>query len=838
MKKALTLIAILCMAAMLFAGCGLLPLPSEPTEPPVTEEPTTPACEHNWVDATCTAAKTCSKCGTTEGAPSGHAPGTEATCTNAQVCTVCNAELVAAKGHTAGAEATCTEAQICTVCNAELVAAKGHKDEDKNFACDVCKIDLCTEHKPGAEATCTEPQRCTACQEILVAAKGHTAGAEATCTNAQVCTVCNAELVAAKGHKPGAEATCAEPQRCTACQEILAAAKGHTAGADATCTTAQTCTVCNAELIAAKGHTAGADATCTTAQTCTVCNAELVASKGHTAGADATCTTAQTCTVCNAELVAAKGHTAKADDGDVTTAVTCERCDHIFVEAKEAIDLTIDTFENGAVVTDKKNYAVGEKVTLTITPADGYAQKLYINGEPLMLGWKTNIYSFTAEEGKTYAITGSFEPGLKLGAADKWDAANQAHGILNTYYTSGDSGWYWIDGEYASLSAIVKNYDSANADGFFTMLCFKINNVNYNFRVIKQGGKYYCQRAGFKVNGKDSWTKYELDQDTIDAILGEGVEFKMVRTAADTLTVSVNGKVYDVFTLTGDAVNAKVTKVCIGHDGNRNLHVTIPFELRVPSDEPPVENDVKIEIPAFTNGTVATNKESYAVGETVVLTVTPADGYSQKLYINDEPLMLDWKTNVYSFVAEEGKTYTITGSFEPNVFTGNDKWDTANQAHGVLKTYYTSGDAGWFGVNGEYKSISMIAKNYDETEANAFGAVLIFKINNKNYNFRITLSGGKYYCQRMGFAKKADGKDDWTKFELDADAVAAIRGEGAEFKMEHNNGVLTLSVNGKVYDTYTLPAADSYTVSRASLCSEGNKSLYVTVPFELTPVAK
>jgi hypothetical protein len=356
--------------------------------------------------------------------------------------------------------------------------------------------------------------------------------------------------------------------------------------------------------------------------------------------------------------------------------------------------------------------------------------------------------------------------------------------------------------------------------------------------VIKQGGKYYCQRAGFKVDGKDSWTKYELDQDTIDAILGEGVEFKMVRTAADTLTVSVNGKVYDVFTLTGDAVSAKVTKVCIGHDGNRNLHVTIPFELRVPSDEPPVENDVKIEIPAFTNGTVAADKEGYSVGDTVALVVTPNAGYVQKLYINGEPLVLDWKTNVYTFTVEEGKTYAITGSFEPSLFNSNDKWDAANQAHGLLETYYTSGDSGWYGVNGEYASISAIVKNYNEAEADGFGVVLIMKINDKNYNFRVTKSGGKYYCQRMAFAKKADGKDDWTKFELDADAVAAIRGEGAEFKMEHNNGVLTLSVNGKVYDTYTLPAADSYTVSRASLCSEGNKSLYVTVPFELTPVAK
>ena len=617
---------------------------------------------------------------------------------------------------------------------------------------------------------------------------------------------------------------------------------GHTRGEDdGDCSTAIPCAVCGEDAVPAGTHTAGEDdGDCTTAIACSVCGQEAVAAKdAHVAGEDdGDCTTAVKCVNCDKEAVAAKeAHVPAEDDGDVTTAVKCQSCDHICVEAKEAIDLTIDTFENGAVVTDKKNYAVGEKVTLTITPADGYAQKLYINGEPLMLGWKTNTYTFIAEEGKTYAITGSFEPGLKLGAADKWDAANQAHGILNTYYTSGDSGWYWIDGEYASLSAIVKNYDSANADGFFTMLCFKINNVNYNFRVIKQGGVYYCQRAGFKVNGKDDWTKKELDADTVAAILGEGVEFKMVRTAADTLTASVNGKVYDVFTLTGDAVSAKVTKVCIGHDGNENKYVAVPFALTVPSDEPPVENDVKIEIPAFTNGTVAADKEGYSVGDTVALVVTPNAGYVQKLYINGEPLVLDWKTNVYTFTVEEGKTYAITGSFEPSLFNSNDKWDAANQAHGLLETYYTSGDSGWYGVNGEYASISAIVKNYDEAEADGFGVVLIMKINDKNYNFRIKKEGGVYYCQRAGFTKPAGGSD-WTKFALDADAVAAIRGEGAEFKMEHNNGVLTLSVNGKVYDTYTLPAADSYKVSRASLCSEGNLSLYVTVPFELTPVAK
>ena len=760
MKKALTLIAILCMVAMLFAGCSI-PFPQDtPTEHVHTlihNEEKAPTCVNNGI------------------MEHWYCPG-------------CNARFA---DEAATEEVTFADLEI-----EELGHTRGEDDGD-----------------------CSTAILCAVCGQVAVPAGTHTPGEDdGDCTTAIACSVCGQEAVAAKSaHTPGED--------------------------DGDCTTAVKCVNCDKEAVAAKdAHVPGEDdGDCTTAVKCVNCDKEAVAAKdAHEAGEDdGDCTTAVKCVNCDKEAVAAKeAHVPAEDDGDVTTAVKCQSCDHICVEAKEAIDLTIDTFENGAVVTDKKNYAVGEKVTLTITPADGYAQKLYINGEPLMLDWKTNTYTFIAEEGKTYAITGSFEPGLKLGAADKWDAANQAHGILNTYYTSGDSGWYWIDGEYASLSAIVKNYDSANADGFFTMLCFKINNVNYNFRVIKQGGKYYCQRAGFKVNGKDDWTKKELDTDTVAAILGEGVEFKMVRTAADTLTVSVNGKVYDVFTLTGDAVSAKVTKVCIGHDGNRNLHVTIPFELRVPSDEPPVENDVKIEIPTFTNGTVAADKEGYSVGDTVALVVTPNAGYVQKLYINGEPLVLDWKTNVYTFTVEEGKTYAITGSFEPSLFNSNDKWDAANQAHGLLETYYTSGDSGWYGVNGEYASISAIVKNYDEAEADGFGVVLIMKINDKNYNFRVTKSGGKYYCQRMAFAKKADGKDDWTKFELDADAVAAIRGEGAEFKMEHNNGVLTLSVNGKVYDTYTLPAADSYKVSRASLCSEGNKSLYVTVPFELTPVAK
>ena len=61
-------------------------------------DPTT--CEHAYIEATCTTAKNCPKCGTVEGEALGHEAGAEATCTTAQKCTRCDLTLVEALGHT------------------------------------------------------------------------------------------------------------------------------------------------------------------------------------------------------------------------------------------------------------------------------------------------------------------------------------------------------------------------------------------------------------------------------------------------------------------------------------------------------------------------------------------------------------------------------------------------------------------------------------------------------------------------------------------------------------------------------------------------------------------
>lgn len=120
MKKNILLYTLVMVLILLLAGCG---------------------CRHEWSAATCTAPKTCSLCGETEG---GSLPHTweEATCTDPKTCTVCKTVEGNALGHT-WQDANCTVPKICSVCQATEGEAAGHKWEEATTeepkTCSVCK---------------------------------------------------------------------------------------------------------------------------------------------------------------------------------------------------------------------------------------------------------------------------------------------------------------------------------------------------------------------------------------------------------------------------------------------------------------------------------------------------------------------------------------------------------------------------------------------------------------------------------------------------------------------------------------------------------------------------
>ena len=301
--------------------------------------------EHEWVDATCTAPKTCSACGATEGEALDHSyvpVVTDPTCTTGgyttYTCSACGdtyvADEVDALGHTASeavteneVAATCDKTGsydsvvYCSVCKAEIsrqtitVEALGHKYEAVVTAPDC---------ENGGYTTYT----CTVCGDAYVAdetpALGHTASEAVTenenaadCTEAGsydsvvYCSVCKAEIsretvtVPALGHKD-------EDQnfKCDVCGEDLCTehVEEIIKGYAATCTEpgmtdGKKCAICgeilaDQEVIEALGHTEeiipAVPATCTATgltegKKCTRCGEVTVAQQvvdalGHTAG--------------------------------------------------------------------------------------------------------------------------------------------------------------------------------------------------------------------------------------------------------------------------------------------------------------------------------------------------------------------------------------------------------------------------------------------------------------------------------------------------------------------------------------------------------------------------
>ena len=177
------------------------------------------------------------------------------------------------KAHTettiAGRAATCTtvgltEGKKCSVCgeitlSQESIASLGHKDENGDFECDVCQLDLCTDHIPAGaieenrvESTCTvagsyeSVVKCARCGEEIsretkaLPLAAHTEevipAVDPDCVNkglkeGKKCLVCGAVTVAqeeipAYGHVettlPGKSATCTEAgltegKKCSVC---------------------------------------------------------------------------------------------------------------------------------------------------------------------------------------------------------------------------------------------------------------------------------------------------------------------------------------------------------------------------------------------------------------------------------------------------------------------------------------------------------------------------------------------------------------------------------------------------------------------------------------------
>ena len=297
--------------ACLLSGCND-DIPAESTPQNAESTPKPDEHSHVWIDATCTAPRTC-ECGATEGEAKGHSY---------------TATVIAP---------TCTEKGYTTYTCACGDSYKG----DEKAALGHTEVTLPATASTCTESGLTEGKKCSVCGTVTVAqatvdALGHS-WAEATCTAPKTCSVCKATEGEAKGHEYASTVTaptCTEKGYTTytcACGDTYKsdekAALGHS-WIDATCDTPKTCRVCKLTEGSPLDHVI---TEWTVAPTCTEkgytfyscdCGYEIVGNYTDPIGhswTEATCTAPKTCSVCKATEGEAKGH-------DYTSTVTVPTC--------------------------------------------------------------------------------------------------------------------------------------------------------------------------------------------------------------------------------------------------------------------------------------------------------------------------------------------------------------------------------------------------------------------------------------------------------------------------------------------------------------------------------
>ena len=424
--------------------------------------------------------------------------------------------------------------------------------------------------------------------------------------------------------------------------------------------------------------------------------------------------------------------------------------------------------------------------------------------------------------------------------------------ILN--YTGSNSGWKNISGNFNSVSVKAKNYlsmdKSAESD----------SNIGYSMvlRVVMDNGKFYAFRiindtkvryaysrfgADGASTGWDAWTWIDTkDSVATDLINGEGVEFKVERTAANILTVTINGTVFDTYTMDGVTSDNQVVSVGFKQYGNpssSDYTVMVSCVATYPSPE-----FVKVQVADIVNGTVTTDKTHCFVGDTVRLTVSPDTGYAYKtLTINGNKVNPDIN-GVYSFVAHDS-TYTVDGSFINAVFTENDddKWNLIYQGVGELvMTEHTSGNSGWLKPLNNVSDITTTVKDYSP-EAQDFSMIYKFTFENgETVGLRLngTDTDGQYRIQVMnGSTLSAQWKNHYT---LTSEQVSKLIESSIKFRtaIEGSNAVVYLDgVKVCAIDLSKVVATGnaSYIKNmpvKAELRMDGNLNNTVIIPFEMS----
>ncbi|MBQ2923751.1 MAG: hypothetical protein IJE60_11810 [Tyzzerella sp.] len=324
------------------------------------------------------------------------------------------------------------------------------------------------------------------------------------------------------------------------------------------------------------------------------------------------------------------------DDGGVRAPIGYK-----FTEADPTpVTLNFATTENGSF-SGLKDYIVGEQVTIKAEGAEGYAcNYITVDGEPVSLE-ADGTYTFKATKA-SYEIAGTFAEVI-FSTVNSWNVSGQFFGhILAPSTLSNGTGWGKTTGNLTEISAVVKDYTGGTGTfGFVENLSFAkikssgndwvsirltdIDRTKGDYALVSMNDSLY----GYKVH-------YNLNEEEEAKVIGEGIEFKMVRVGTS-LNLYLDGKQVATLDLTQDicisganyyetSIDSEITATTEITDGGFRLYGNAGYDMVVPytfvKEEPTV-----VSISETQNGIVTLASPVYYLGDTVTLTGTSKNGY-------------------------------------------------------------------------------------------------------------------------------------------------------------------------------------------------------------------
>ncbi|MDD4476323.1 MAG: hypothetical protein PHV95_11185 [Eubacteriales bacterium] len=286
------------------------------------------------------------------------------------------------------------------------------------------------------------------------------------------------------------------------------------------------------------------------------------------------------------------------------TSFTMTAADATITAEFEAIDynITVGSLTNGTVTADKTTANIGDTVNLTVTPADGYnlvAGSLKVNG---------------------VAITGT---SFTMTAADATITAEFEAIDYNITVGSLTNGTVTADKTMANIGDTV-NLTVTPADGYNLVAgSLKVNGVAVT------GTSFTMTAADATITAEFEAIDYNI---TVDSLTnGTVTADKTMANIGDTVNLTVTPA--DGYNLVAGSLKVNGVAVTGTSFTMTAADATITAEFEA--------IDYNITVSSLTNGTVTADKTMANIGDTVNLTVTPAEGYALvdgSLKVNEEAI--------------------------------------------------------------------------------------------------------------------------------------------------------------------------------------------------------